>query len=89
MANAKFISYDLRAPGRNYDGLYEAIKSYSTWAHVCESDWIVVTTDSCESVANNLLQQMDYNDRIFVYALSGEAAWKNVLCKDDWLKTNL
>ena len=27
------IEYDLRQPGRDYDALYNAIKSYEAWAH--------------------------------------------------------
>ena len=78
MANSKIITYDLCSPGRNYDDLYEKIKSYGTWAHICESTWIISTTDSCSD-----------NDRLFVAALTGGAAWSNVLCKSNWLKENL
>ena len=39
--SSKIISYDLCAPGRNYDALYKAIKAYGTWAHITESTWFV------------------------------------------------
>ena len=35
------IEYDLRSPGRNYDELYKAIKSYGVWAHITESTWFI------------------------------------------------
>ena len=55
MANSKIITYDLCSPGRNYDDLYEKIKSYGTWAHICESTWIISTTDSCSDIRDKLL----------------------------------
>ena len=89
MANSKIITYDLCSPGRNYDDLYEKIKSYGTWAHICESTWIISTTDSCSDIRDNLKSVIDSNDRLFVAALTGGAAWSNVLCKSTWLKENL
>ena len=58
MANSKIITYDLCSPGRNYDDLYEKIKSYGTWAHICESTWIISTTDSCSDIRDNLKSVM-------------------------------
>ena len=37
------ITYDLSKPGRNYDDLYQRIKSYGTWAKIAESSWAIVT----------------------------------------------
>ena len=83
------ITYDLRAPGRNYDKLYEAIKAYGKWAHITESTWFIKTSSTCAEVRDNLLMHMDSNDRLFVGKLSGPAAWQNVLCSNDFLKQNL
>lgn len=86
---SKIIEYDLRKPGRNYDSLYAAIKSYEHWAHITESTWFIKTSASCVQVRDNLLQVMDANDRLFVAELSGTAAWNNVICDNDYLKNNL
>ena len=83
------IEYDLRSPGRNYDELYKAIKSYGVWAHITESTWFIKTSESCVQVRDKLLAHMDGNDRIFVAALTGVAAWSNVLCNSEYLKKNL
>lgn len=83
------ISYDLRNPGRNYDKLYEAIKAYGTWAHINESLWAVVTSQTAVQVRDNLLQHIDSNDRIFIIKSGTEAAWRNAICKTEWLKENL
>lgn len=87
--SSKIIEYDLCTPGKNYDELYKAIKSYEVWAHITESTWFVKTTESCVQVRNKLLAHMDSNDRLFVGELTGEAAWRNVLCQDEYLKKNL
>ena len=83
------IEYDLRSPGRNYDELYKAIKSYGVWARITESTWFVKTSESCVQVRDKLLAHMDGNDRIFVAALTGVVAWSNVLCDSEYLKKNL
>lgn len=83
------IEYDLRAPSRNYDDLYKAIKAYGVWAHITESTWFIKTNESCAQVRDKLLKHMDSNDRIFVAVLTGAAAWRNVLCSSEYLKENL
>lgn len=87
--SSKIIEYDLRAPGRDYNKLYEAIRSYVQWAHITESTWFIKSADSCAAVRDNLLVHMDSNDRLFVGELTGAAAWHNVICQDQYLKTNL
>lgn len=87
--SSKIIEYDLCSPGRNYNELYDAIKSYSVWAHITESTWFVKTLDSCVTVRDNLSKHIDNNDRLFVAELTGTAAWHNVICKDQYIKDNL
>lgn len=83
------IEYDLRAPGRDYNSLYSAIKTYGTYANITESTWFIKTNDSCIQVRDNLLAYMDPNDRLFVATLTGEAAWGNVICPSEFLRKNL
>lgn len=87
--SSKIIEYDLRAPGRDYDALYEIIKGYEAWAHVTESTWYVKTDSTCEQVRDKLLTVMDTNDRLFVGELTGTAAWHNVICDNKFLKEYL
>jgi hypothetical protein len=51
--------------------------------------FIVKTDLTCVQVRDDLDRFLDANDRIFVAELTGAAAWRNVICTDDWLKTNL
>jgi hypothetical protein len=83
------IEYDLRSPGRNYDELYKAIKSYRVYAPITESTWFIKTDETCVQVRDKLMAYMDKNDRIFVAALTGVAAWCSVLCDGASLKKNL
>lgn len=87
--SSKIIVYDLRAPGRNYDTLYEVIKSYGVWAHITESTWFIKTDATCSQVRDKLLAVMDANDRLFVGELTGSAAWHNAICSNDYIKKHL
>lgn len=50
------IEYDLRSPGRNYDDLYRAIKSYGAWAHITESTWFIKPARVAYKYAINFLR---------------------------------
>ena len=87
--SSKIIEYDLRQPDRDYDALYQAIKSYDVWAHITESTWFIKTDTTCVQVRDKLLAVMAANDLIFVGELTGSAAWNNVICDNEYLKKNL
>ncbi len=82
------LSYDLRNL-RNYESLYEAIKSYGIWAKITESTWAVVTNQNSIQIRNFLLSHMDNDDRLFIIKSGKEAAWIHSICEDSWLKNNL
>ncbi len=82
------ISYDLINQS-DYKSLHKAIKSYGTWAHISESIWAVYTSSSAKQIRDNLSSVMDGDDRIFVIKSGVEAAWRNVICSNKWLKDNL
>ena len=86
---SKIIEYDLCSPGANYGALYEAIKSFGTWAHITESTWFVKTDSTCVQIRDKLLAEMDANDRLFVAELTGAAAWHNVICSNEFLSKYL
>lgn len=86
---AKIITYDLKAPGRDYSTLISEIKKYSNCVKVTESTWIVSSSDACSDIRDHLVNYIDSNDRLFVANLSGEAAWRNSICSNDDLKTIL
>jgi hypothetical protein len=83
------IDYDLRAPGRNYASLIEAIKVLP-WAHPLKSTWVVATTMSASDLGAYLFRHMDRNDGLLVTRLQGDAVWYNLPGDvSEWLKTQL
>src|SRR4051794_39702553 len=81
------INYDLSKPGRNYQGLIDAIKSYGAWAHVLQSSWVVRSPRTAAQVRDDLLQHIDANDKLVVSTVTGEAAWFNLDVKvSEWLQ---
>ena len=86
--NTYLISYDM-AEGGDYDALYDAIKAYGTWAHITESFFAVRTTDSATSIRDNLGQHLPNGSRLMVVKSGSVAAWRNAICKTEWLKKNL
>ena len=60
------INYDLKAPNRDYEGLYEAIKASPKWWHYLESTWIIATDESVKQVSARLKPHIDDNDRLLV-----------------------
>lgn len=81
------ISYDLKQPGRNYDDLYDAIKSAPGYISAMDSLWFISTTESVETWSERLLKVMDNNDYLFVVDITGQSrqGWmsKSVW---EWLK---
>lgn len=86
--NTYIITYDLRKQ-RDYNSLYEGIKSYWTWARILESTWAVKANGSAEDVFNFLNTFIDGDDGLFVIKSWSNAHWKNINCRHDWLKSNL
>lgn len=60
------ISYDLITPGKNYDALYEAIKSFGRWWHQTGSVWFIASDKSPSQIRDFLRTNIDENDKLFV-----------------------
>ena len=75
--NMYVITYDLSRPGRNYDGLYNVIKSYNRWARLTESSWAIMTDQGEVALRDALTQVMDANDKLFVGKIVA-SAWRGV-----------
>ena len=82
------ITFDLDAPGQNYEALTERIRSYPRWAKLMGSTWSVVTSQTSEQVRDHLKPALDGNDKLLVGGL-GTSAWYGLSAKlSDWLKAN-
>jgi hypothetical protein len=60
------VSYDLKAPGRDYESLYEVLKSASSWWHYLESTWLLYTSESVKNWADRIKGAIDENDNFIV-----------------------
>lgn len=83
------VSYDLRAPGRNYDDVFEYLKSLGGWARVLESVWAITTHQTAAQIRDGLIARTDAGDGVFVLKSGSEGAWRNTICTGEWLKSNL
>lgn len=86
------ISYDLRAPQKDYEKLSDHLKSYPNWARPLESVWLIKTGQSAESVRDVIRDNyIDSNDKLLVVDVTGQAAaWRNLGAElDQWIKNNL
>ncbi|MGM4931790.1 hypothetical protein [Tardiphaga sp. 619_E2_N8_5] len=77
------INYDLKMPGRDYSGLYEAIKSSgSSWWHYLGSTWLVDTTRNASGIWNHLQPHVDKNDYMLIIGVTNDnSGW---LPKEAW-----
>ena len=90
--NTLLISYDLQAPVKNYEKLWDHLKSYSNWAKPLESLWLIKINNTAEQIRNLIRDNyVDKNDKIFVVDVTGKAAaWNNLPEKvSTWIKNNL
>lgn len=89
--NTILISYDLKKPGKDYQNLWDHLKSYGIWARPLESVWLIKTSLSAEGVRNAALQHIDVNDKILMVDVTSKtSAWKNMTTEvSDWIKNNL
>lgn len=83
------IDYDLRKQ-RDYESLYQRIKSYPNWCHALESTWLIQSDQSALQIHNHLFGVMDEDDGLLVTQITRDAAWIGVHPKvSEWLKSEL
>ncbi len=85
MAKTFLISYDLKQPGQDYAGLYNAIKSLGEWQHPLESTWVVSVPSSYDAsmIYKELKPCADKHDNMFVVEITG-ANRQGWLAKSFW-----
>lgn len=84
------ITYDLIAPGRDYDPVYDYIKSFDGWCHLLESVWLVRGYESASEVRDHLNDLTDRNDKVAVIDVTGDA-WATTFSNKQttWLKGHM
>jgi hypothetical protein len=70
--------------------LRQRIGASGPWAQLTEHAFVVQTDEPAQQVRDALLAELAHReDRLFVGALAGTAAWHNVICPSTWLKGHL
>ena len=75
MKRVIIITYDLMSPGQNYTRLTNRIRTYSEWAKVGYSCYLVYTTWTPNQVRDDLLNYIDSNDKLYVGLSPAPSAW--------------
>lgn len=93
MANNLHISYDLYAPGQNYEKVIAKIKELGSWAKIHKSFWYVNSSYTASQAVDYVKPALDQNDKIYVVdATNNAAAWNSLPdnvaehIKDQWMK---
>lgn len=75
------VSYDLCQPGRDYNSLYNALRTFPSWGKLTETTWAVVSKNSAVEIRNYLRLYMDVSDRLIVIKSGQVAAWTQVIAR--------
>ena len=88
MNQTYLISYDLRAPGRDYAKLYEAIKKVADgYSRPLESVWIIRSPKSAAEIRDELQKHVDSNDGLLVIQVLGHWATRSIAeLQTTWMK---
>ncbi len=73
------ITYDLKSPGKDYNTLYDTIKSSSYWWHYLESTWIIQTNQPIEYWSDKIRNVIDQNDLFMIVDITKQP-------RQGWLK---
>lgn len=73
------VTYDLMAPGKDYKPVHEYLRKY-TYCKGLESVWLLDTTNSTESIRDNLKKLVDNNDKVFVTQIARSWASLSYSC---------
>ena len=76
------VSYDLKAPKRDYSGLFDALKKSPKWWHYLQSTWLIQTTEEPNQIWDRLVRYIDTNDYLLIIEVRDNVqGW---LPKDAW-----
>lgn len=79
--NNYLISYDLHSPHQDYSSLINKIKTAPYWAKVNDSAWFIKSPLTTMQIVNQLEQEIDHNDVVFVAEMSS-CGWSKSLDQD-------
>ncbi|MFR3685735.1 MAG: hypothetical protein ACLTXM_11970 [Enterococcus sp.] len=82
------ITYDLHGPSKDYENLFEELKSFGPYSHPLESFWFVDTNLEAKEIRDRLKNVMDSDDSLLVFQVRCHwASWNIPKSHTDWLKS--
>jgi CRISPR-associated endonuclease Cas2 len=88
MGKKFLIAYDLDKPGQDYSRLIDALERLGA-QRAQFSLWVLRRDYTAVQIRDYLRQFIDANDRLLVVALTGEAAWSNLMVGTNAFKQQL
>lgn len=79
------ITYDLNKAGKDYEGVYQAIKDASdgVWCHYWDSSWLIRSNlSTANAVFDKIKPYLDNNDRCFVVEVKKN--YQGWLSQEQW-----
>jgi hypothetical protein len=90
MKKTLIIAYDVaKSDNFDYKKIYAYFKEYGTWAKITESTWAIVTEKKATEIRNEVIALLPKESRVFVIKSGSMGAWRNTICRSEWLKTHL
>lgn len=87
--NTYLISYDLQAPGRNYQPVYDYMATFTDSMKPLQTVYLVKTSRTATEIGNALSSIVDSNDKVLVIAIStSDWATYNLPNTTKWLNTH-
>jgi hypothetical protein len=78
------VTYDLKAPGRNYQPVHDYLRSFPDWCKGLESVYLIDTPMTSVQIRDALLTKVDANDKFFVVRITADWGSLRYYCAD-WL----
>lgn len=82
------ITYDLKAPGKDYTDLLKQIKTFP-WARLSESSYAIKTEQQTQNIYSTLKPYIDQNDNIYIINLRKPYSGYGPKEVNEWLENNL
>ncbi len=87
--NTYLISFDLVAPGRNYQPVYDYLATFTDSMKPLQTVYLVQTTKSAKQIRDDLMGKVDGNDKVLVIQVSTTVwATYNLPKTSKWLENH-
>ena len=89
MKNTYLVSYDLKKPDRNYQGLFGVLMKFSGWWHFLESTWLIKTEEDANSIFEKLKPHIDQDDSLLIIMVHNDYQGQLPKKAWDWINQNI